>query len=367
MAKQTTILLTGGHAATTALSTIEELRKQNSNLKLIWVGAKHATEGGKQTTLEHKLFNELDIDYYHITTGRLQRKFTSRTLVSLLKVPYGLAQSIFLLMKLRPDVVLSFGGYVSVPVVIAASVLRTPIIIHEQTIAAGLANKISARFANKVAISRIESDKYYPKGKTVLVGNPMHTHILNIKPKNKMSSKKLIYITGGSRGSQILNESVEKALPTLLKNYHVFHQTGDLDEAHFESFKASLPAKLSARYNLRGTLKPREAARVFSDADVVISRAGANTVAEIIYTKRPAVLVPIPWTRYDEQTKNAVLAQKIGIAKLLPQSQLSKDSLIKATNAVFENWGKMVKSKSEIEKLDSSAASKLASETLGLF
>lgn len=366
MARQTTVLLTGGHAATTALSTIEELRKQNSNLKLVWFGAKHATEGGAHTTLEHKLFNELDIDYYHINTGRLQRKFTSRTVVSLLKVPYGLIQSMFLLMKIKPDVVLSFGGFVAVPVVVAAWALRIPIIIHEQTIAIGLANKMSSRFANKIAISRLESDKYYPKGKTVLVGNPMHEHIIAVKPKSKISSKRLIYITGGSRGSQILNESVEKALPVLLKNYHVLHQTGDLDEQHFKDYKASLPKDLSSRYECIGTLKPHAAAKAFRDADVVVGRAGANTVSEIIYTKRPAVLVPIPWTRYDEQTKNALLAQSIGIAKVLPQNELSGEKLIGAIEYVFKNWKKMATSESKIEKLDSGAASKLASETLGL-
>ena len=124
---------------------------------------------------------KLGIPFYAINTARLQRKFTKHTVPSLIKFPLGFIQSLKILRKIKPEVVLGFGGYISLPVVLAAAFLKIPIVIHEQTLEAGFANKIEAKFARKICISWQSSEKYFPKEKTVLTGNPLRQVILNSK------------------------------------------------------------------------------------------------------------------------------------------------------------------------------------------
>lgn len=326
------ILLTGGHAGTTALAVIEELERDKDN-DIYWVGSSIAVEGKKSKTLESKLLSQKDINYFEITAGRLQRKFSFYTLLSLIKVPIGFLQSLLLLIKVRPNVLVSFGGFVSLPLVINAWILGMPIIIHEQTIAAGLANKLSAVFANKVALSREESKKYYGAKKTVVVGNPINKKILSVKRKTQKSKDKTLYVTGGSRGAQIINKVIFDSLDELTKNYNVIHQTGELDFEKSKKFKFK-------NYKSYKFLTPDQVAQIYSKADIVISRAGANTVAELGYLQIPTIFIPIPWTRYDEQNKNAKLAEEIGYGKIIHQNKLTKESLLKALEETKFNINK---------------------------
>src|SRR5260221_10516561 len=151
----TNILLTGGHAGTTALSVIEEFqsREDTRDWKIFWIGAQHAVEGKKTPTLESQILPKLGITSYSIIMGRLQRKFTRYTLASLIKIPFGFIHALYLLKKIKPQVILSFGGFAAYPVVVVGSLLKIPVVIHDQTAAAGRANMFSARFAKKVAIS----------------------------------------------------------------------------------------------------------------------------------------------------------------------------------------------------------------------
>ncbi len=159
----------GGHFAP-ALSVIEKLPK---DWDLLLVGRKYSLEGDAALSLEYQTAERMHIPFRMLTTGRIQRKLTRHSLLSLLKTPIGMVQALSILRDFKPDVVLSFGGYVAVPLVLAAHFLRIPIIIHEQTFGAGLANKISSRFADKVCISWEESRKYFPNGKVVVTGNPV--------------------------------------------------------------------------------------------------------------------------------------------------------------------------------------------------
>src|SRR3989344_6654527 len=163
------IAITGGHLSP-ALSVIEKLSKEDV---VLFVGRKHVFEGDKGLSFEYKTITSLNIPFVELTTGRLQRKFTAHTLFSIVKIPYGLAQSFLILRKFKPDVVLGFGGYLSVPVVIAAHILRIPAIIHEQTQDAGLANRMLANYADRICISWETSAKYFPRGKTIFTGNPI--------------------------------------------------------------------------------------------------------------------------------------------------------------------------------------------------
>lgn len=312
------ILITGGHAGTPALATIDYIQN-NKDWEIVWVGTKRATEAHEIETLEHKIFSKLDIKYFTINSGRLQKKFSKYTLPSLLRIPKGLWDSYFLIRKINPEIVLSFGGFISVPVVIAAWLQGIPIVVHEQTMAIGLANKICSFFAEKIAISRIETKKYVNSEKCIHTGNPILENVLSLS--RKKSKRKTIYITGGSRGAQIINKAVFESLEELTKKYEIIHQTGDLDISFAKKIKLH-------NYNPVNFVDPKKLHEIYETADLVVSRAGANTVSEIIYHKIKSVLIPIPWSRYNEQNKNAKLAKKAGVAEIIAQENLSSEVLI---------------------------------------
>ena len=328
------ILLTGGHAGTPALATVDYIKK-HKDWEISWAGTSRAIEGKEVKTLESKIFSKLDVNYFEIESGRLQKRFTKHTILSLLKIPRGFWDSYKLLTKIKPDIVLSYGGFISVPVVISAWLQGIPVVIHEQTVAIGLANKICAPFATKIAISRLETKKYANPAKVVHTGNPILENILNVKRKG--SKKKTIYITGGSRGALRVNKVIFDSLKILTKKYTIIHQTGDLDIGFAKKIRFN-------NYEPTNFTNPKQVHKIYESADLIVSRAGANTVAEIIYHKIPSILIPIPWTRYDEQNKNAKLAKKTGIAEILTEDNLNSKNLIKLVE-------KQINKKLRIKKL----------------
>lgn len=357
------ILLTGGHAATTAIATIEEIQKRHSNWHLFWVGPKSAVEGKFVPTLASTIMPKMGVKFIPITTGRLQRRFTIWTIPSLLKIPYGILQSFKIVFEIKPKIIISFGGYASVPVCFAACVLRIPVFIHEQTVAVGLANRINSIFATKILIARQESAKYFPEKKIILIGNPINAEIAKIKAKTKISKTPVIYITGGSSGAQKINKVISDSLYELLKKYKLIHQTGKLDYEEFKKKRESFPSDLQKNYEVYDFIDPADVPNVFDRADIVVSRAGANTLSEIMVTKRPAVLIPIPWTAYDEQTENAKMVESIGLAKVLEEKDLSTQNLLNKLNEVMKNWKNMVtKSDNSIAELDRNASKRFVDE-----
>ena len=235
--KKHKILLTGGHAGTTALAVIEEiiLQSKNHNHDIYWIGVKHAIEGKRTETLEHKLFSKLNVSYKTIRSGRFQRRWSIHTIPSLVKIPFGFLQAFYFVATIRPSVTISFGGFAALPVVFWSWVFQIPVIIHEQTVAAGLANKLSVPFARRILLARESSLEYFPKEKSVVVGNPVMALVREVVVKKKMGRQPVILITGGSRGSQRMNVVIDEVLETLLKKYKIIHLTGDLDYEHFKS------------------------------------------------------------------------------------------------------------------------------------
>ncbi|MBU0572145.1 UDP-N-acetylglucosamine--N-acetylmuramyl-(pentapeptide) pyrophosphoryl-undecaprenol N-acetylglucosamine transferase [Patescibacteria group bacterium] len=359
------IVLTGGHAATTALATVEELIRRES-WDIYWIGAKTAIEGKNIPTLESKILPKIGIRSHKIISGRIQRKLTFWTLPSLIKIPIGFIHATFLLLKIRPKIILSFGGAASFPVVVIGFCLRIPIVIHEQTSAAGRANKSSARFAKEIALAREGSKKHFPCKKCKVVGNPLLTQIAEIEPKNKIGNPPTVFVTGGSRGSQTINTFVLNVLEKLLKNYLVVHQTGFLDYEKIKKLRDSLPNDLKERYEIYSVLDPMDIDGVYRRADIVVARAGANTVSEIVATKRPSVLIPIPWSYENEQVKNAEFAEKFGLAKVLNQETLSGNVLYDAIKDVEGNWEDIVKNVRKKKSLDINASKKLVNILEGL-
>lgn len=344
------IVIIGGHFSP-ALSVIEALPSQS---QVLVIGRKFGLEGDKALSLEYQTIKKMGISFKSITTGRLQRKFTKHTIFSLIKLPIGFFQALKILKEFKPNVVLSFGGYVSIPVVLASFFLRIPIVVHEQTLEAGLSNKFASLFAKKICISWDSSKKFFPKSKIVLTGNPIRKFtISNIKfpisnfkfqIDEKDKNLPIIYITGGSSGSHAINLLIEEIIEKLLEKNVVFHQTGDAQEfqdfSRLEDLRRSFAEKLERRYFLTKFVEPSEVGPIIEKADILISRSGMNTVSELIQFQKPALLIPLPYSQNKEQVKNAFFLKYLGLAEVADQNKLTANDLFDLLEIMLRNLDK---------------------------
>ncbi|MEK7616828.1 MAG: UDP-N-acetylglucosamine--N-acetylmuramyl-(pentapeptide) pyrophosphoryl-undecaprenol N-acetylglucosamine transferase [Patescibacteria group bacterium] len=359
------ILITGAHF-TPAVAVVEELKKY-PDVHVVYVGRKTTQEGDPSPSAESKVLPKLGVKYIPIVTGRLQREFTPYTLLSLLKIPVGFIQALIIVLSEKPKVVLSFGGYVAVPTVFTAWLFSIPIIVHEQTLVSGLANKISSFFADKIALS-FRRDGFADK--TLLTGDPIRSMIVNgvklAHPRGVLRShRKTILITGGNQGSHIINKTVEECLNKLTKIANIIHVTGDNKFKDFERLKG-LGGKegLEGKYSVEKWIG-EEWGEVLSNADLVVSRAGINTLTELSFLGKPALVVPIPYLYKDEQNKNAKFFENLGLVKILPQKKLSADTLLKNIRLMLDDLPNLKdKAKKAKEVIIPDAAKRLALETV---
>jgi UDP-N-acetylglucosamine--N-acetylmuramyl-(pentapeptide) pyrophosphoryl-undecaprenol N-acetylglucosamine transferase len=323
------VALIGGHLAP-ALAVMDSLDPSD---EVVFFGRASAFEGDQGTSLESRLMQERKIPFVPITTARLQRRITKHTLPTFFKLPVGYTQALQALRRYQPDVVLSFGGYLSLPVCLAAKTLRIPVVIHEQTLQAGVANKIVGKFADRICISWESSRPFFPPTKTVLTGNPLRA--FQPATRNPQTTKNaafpLLYVTGGSAGSHVMNELVEGALVELLHTTRIIHQTGDAQEfAYFDRLQAkktALPHELQERYEVHKFIAPDRTGSLMQEASLVIGRSGMNTVTELLYFGTPAILIPLPYGQKNEQLNNARFLQKLGLAEIVEQHQATPSSL----------------------------------------
>lgn len=362
------IVITGGHL-TPSLLVIDELKKRG-DWQFFYLGRKHTTEGDKTLSWEAKIVPEKGVTFLPLIAGRIQQKLTRYTLMALLRLPLGFCQALYYLLKIRPDVVLSFGSYVSVPVVFSAWLLRIPILSHQQTLVKGKADKINSRFASKVAVSWERSLHESPVDKKVLTGLPFRQDIFKISKKLppflKFNAKKpLILVTGGNQGSHFINKAVEGNLKKLLGKYNVLHQTGGLknsaDFNHLTKLRNNLPKGLKDSYYLETFLTGSLWPKVLKKADLVVSRAGINTVAELLALQKPSLLIPIPWLFNDEQTVNAHMLKNLCLAEILHQDNLNPDNLCKLIEKMMGDLRKY-KLRDNKEQLITNAAERIADE-----
>jgi UDP-N-acetylglucosamine--N-acetylmuramyl-(pentapeptide) pyrophosphoryl-undecaprenol N-acetylglucosamine transferase len=358
MDKDVKVLLTGGHAGTTALAVIQEIRKRKDTKDWIisWIGAKHAIEGKKVATLESVSLPQLGVACYSITSGRLQRTFTRFTIPSLLRIPIGLFHAFSLVRKIHPRIVLSFGGYAAFPVVLSAWLLRVPVVIHEQVATAGRSSIASSRFASKIAISRKTSVKFFPKSKTVLTGNPIMESIASLPPKKKIGNPPVLFVTGGSRGSQSINSIISALLPSLLSDFEVIHQTGSLDFDQMKRVRDELSPTLSKRYTVLETIVPLTMHTFYERADIVLGRSGANTVSEVLMLKRPSIFIPLPFAYNDEQKANALFAKEFGLAEIIDQKDATPEGVYTILKKITSDWQDIVSGVLKKESPDVHAA-----------
>lgn len=354
-----TVVLTGGHAGSTAYALVQEIKKRGHSWKIYFIGARSSVEGKKQQTYEEQVLPKLGIEFIPMVAGRIQRRFSIWTIPALLKIPLGFFHALYLLLKLKPDLVLSFGGFVGFPVTLVAKLLGRPVLIHDQTAVAGLSNRYASYFVDVVAISRASSSKYFPKSKIELTGNPVSKEVLSVKPKEKISSPPVILVTGGSRGSQTLNKNLKEILPALLEKYKVIHQTGGMDYPEFNKLKEDL-SENQENYTVTPLIPPDVWKDILSTADVVVCRAGANTVSELMIAKIPCIVVPIPFIYLNEQVVNAKALSDFGLATVITETELTPKKLLSELERTVMNWDNIKAAVKDKNSPDLFASEKLA-------
>ncbi len=369
------IVITGSHF-TPAQAVIEELKKF-PDIEILYIGRKTTREGDSTPSVESEVIPKLGVKFSPIITGRLQRRFTFYTIPSLLKIPIGFIQSLLILLKFNPDVVLSFGGYVAVPVVINSWFMSIPIIVHEQTLVSGLANRISNIFASKIAVS---FDKAYSfnKNKIVLTGNPMRGEVVRPQklPNSELKTiitlaekarKPIILVMGGNQGSHVINEAIKKIISQLIEKAFVIHQTGDSkfdDWSDLSNYQKTL--KNPERYLVKKWIEDSDVGYILPKLNLAISRAGINTFLEFAYFGIPTLAIPVPHIYKDEQIVNAKFFNKAGLAEVFSQSKLNDHQafLAKIKEMLSNNKKLIDQAKAAKELVIPDAAKRLAQETL---
>lgn len=314
---------TAGHV-TPNIALMPALRKEGFEISYI----------GSYDGIEKRLIEEQGVPYYGISSGKLRRYFNPKNFSDPFRVIKGYGQSIKLLKKIKPDVVFSKGGFVSVPVVLAAKFCRIPAIIHESDITPGLANKLAIPGAVKVCCNFPETLNYLPKEKAVLTGSPIRQELLKGTAdagrtycKFPEASKPVILIIGGSSGSRAINNTVRELLPQLLPDYNVIHLCG---KGNLDTSLTQTAGYLQLEY------ANQELADLFALSDLVISRAGANAICELLALHKPNILIPLSANASrGDQILNANSFQAQGFSYVLEEENLSPETLRSAITHVI--------------------------------
>lgn len=333
---------TGGHLFP-IIAVARELKKLiQQNPKLIPASESPVIEFlfiGPPSVGEEALAQE-GITHKTILAGKLRRYPSLQNIIDIFKMPLSFIQSLWHLFVFMPNAVFSKGGYGSAPVVLAARVYRLPVIIHESDAIPGLANKLCAKFSQRIAISYQTAAQYFPAKKTALTGNPIRPGIFNgSKEQAKQifglsSVKPVILILGGSQGAQTINDVIFASLPVLLARCEIIHQCGP---ANFETIKQLLNNNLPAGYHLYPFLNEQQMSQAYAAADIVISRAGAGSIAEISALGKPSILIPLPNSAADHQNKNAMEFARYGATLVLEQMNLTPHMLQNRLFALLDN------------------------------
>jgi len=272
----------------------------------------------------------------------LKGKTIGQTLKALFFLPISLVEALTHLLRFRPQIVVGVGGYVTGPVLLGAKFLSIPTVIHEQNSIPGLANKKLATLVDRICYSIPGSESYFPKEKRVFTGNPVRKRIVELAGKKRdrePSDTKTLLILGGSQGAHAVNQLVVSALTRQLDlfshNIQVIHQTGIQDEQWVarEYTGAQVTAEVAPFFS--------DMASIYSRADLLISRAGATTLAELAVLGKPAVLIPFPYAADDHQTKNGEYYSRNGGAVLFRQSELTGKRLAATIEEILNEHGRL--------------------------
>lgn len=317
------IILTGGGTAghvTPNIALLPRLRSADYEISYI----------GSMDGIEKKLIQAQGIPYYGISSGKLRRYFDLKNFTDPFRVIKGFAQASSLMKQLQPDVVFSKGGFVSVPVVMAARRHRIPVICHESDLTPGLANKLSMPSATKVCCNFPETIKYLPQGKAVLTGCPIRRELMEGNREAALAmtgftpDRPVLMVMGGSLGAAAINQAVRAALPELLTRWQIIHLCG---KGKLEESLSSTEGYVQYEY------VQKELADLFALCDVVVSRAGANAICELLALKKPALLIPLSAkASRGDQILNARSFERQGFSMVLEEEELTKETFLKAVS-----------------------------------
>ena len=338
------ILVTGGHL-TPAIAAIEELRRRG-DWEVMFIARTRAQEGSDILAREMHEIPKLGVKLVTIPAGKLPKKLNRLALRAILKIPLGFIASFMKVKRFKPDVILSFGGYVALPVCVSGKLLGIPVVTHEQSVHGGLANSLIALFASVVAVSWAESGRHFKK-EVVITGNPLREAIVKGIRKSldvQTGERPLLYITGGNQGAHAINSVIGVVLSRLLNRFTIIHQCGmtknGSDLKRLTQARLSLAEALRQRYLVKEWFCAEEVAWILNQADLVISRSGANVVSELAYTGVKAILIPLPHARKNEQLNNANLLKQAGTAEVLLEENLSPAVLLRTIDTMLSNAGK---------------------------
>jgi len=359
---------TGGHVLP-AFAVLDELRQRSALADVLWIGSHDGHE--------RQAARDAGIPYVAIPTGKLRRYLSVQNLTDAGRIPLGVLAARRALRGAKPQVILSTGGFVSVPTVVAARGIA-PVITHEQTAIVGLANRINARFADVLAISHAETE---PEARKVhrnvaVTGNPVRTTLTQGDRQRGLAwmgftdDLPVLYVTGGARGASPLNQRIASKLTDILERWQLLHQTGPAtannDAANLAAQRAALPDHLQRRYKIVEFIRG-ELPDVYAAVDLVVGRAGAGTVAELALVGKPAILIPLPGAGGDEQARNARVLVNAGGAVMLLQEHATPERLLDECAAILSNPDRREQMSAGARSVaQPDAAAKLADIVLGL-
>ena len=328
-----TIILTGGGTAghvTPNLALLPSLKEAGYDVHYI----------GSYNGIERKLIENAGIPYEGISSGKLRRYFDLKNFTDPLRVVKGYCEACKLMKKHKPDVVFSKGGFVAVPVVLAAKRYKVPTIIHESDMTPGLANKLCIPSAKKVCCNFPETLKYLPADKAVLSGSPIRAELLTgdrlsgLQYTNLSAAKPIILVIGGSLGSVKVNSAIRSILPKLLEKYQVIHICG---KGHIDESLIGTSGYVQYEY-VDSPLK-----HLFAAANIIVSRAGANSISEFLALRKPNVLIPLSAAASrGDQILNANSFKKQGYSTVLEEEAVNDETLYDAITATYENRHKFI-------------------------
>lgn len=317
------IVLTGGGTAghvTPNIALLPRLREAGYEISYI----------GSFDGIEKKLIQAQGIPYYGISSGKLRRYFDVKNFTDPFRVIKGFAEASRLMKQLHPDVVFSKGGFVSVPVVMAAGRHHIPVICHESDLTPGLANKLSMPSATRVCCNFPETMQYLPKGKAVLTGCPIRRELMEgdraaaLTMTGFTPDKPVLMVMGGSLGAVAVNEAIRGALPELLEHWQIIHLCG----------KGKLDESLNGTKGyVQYEYIQKELADLFALCDIVVSRAGANAICELLALRKPTLLIPLSAkASRGDQILNARSFERQGFSMVIEEEALTKDTLLRAVS-----------------------------------
>ena len=338
------IILTGGGTAghvTPNIALLPRLKELGYEIHYI----------GSYTGIEKELIEQFGIPYHGISSGKLRRYFSVQNFTDPFRVLKGFREANKLIKTLKPDVIFSKGGFVSVPVVMAGKRCHVPTIIHESDMTPGLANKLSIPSATKVCCNFPETLELLPKGKAVLTGSPIRQELLSgskeaaLKFCGLTADKPTILVIGGSLGSVAVNNAVREILPTLLKEFHVIHLCG----------KGKMDESLK---NQEGYVQfeyiKQELKDLFALTDIVISRAGANAICELLALRKPNLLIPLSANASrGDQILNARSFERQGFSVVLEEEELKPQILLDTIHNLYDKRDTYISAMSHSSQQDS--------------